>query len=235
MRNKVILAIVGLLIAIAIGLSVGFIVGSADDGIYTFQDESCNATFTILDESTYSCEAISTSGDVVNFNGTYKKDGDYIAFYLGNELFIEANITEGNVLVEIETEPEDDTNKGKTAIYQLLEYIFAGIIGLFGTGALAIYYKDKLNSLVEAVKKVITNITKEKEVSKTEIDDLKQKTKEAHESLLALRDEIREELKVYTKVLATLSSGMKELVANGTAEEINNIVKELGDGQSKEE
>lgn len=235
MRNKVILAIVGLLIAIAIGLSVGFIVGCADDGVYTFQDESCNATFTIIDETTYSCEAISTSGDVVNFVGTYEKDGDYIAFYLNEELFIEANITEGNILVEIETETEDDTNKGKTAIYQLLEYIFAGIIGLFGTGALAIYYKDKLNSLVEAVKKVITNITKEKEVSKTEIDDLKQKTKDAHESLLALRDEIREELKVYTKVLATLSSGMKELVANGTAEEINNIVKELGDGQSKEE
>ena len=61
--------------------------------VYTYQDESINAIFTLKDETSYECNGTNPeSGDTVEFSGNYVKQGNRIIFYLAGEVFLEEEV-----------------------------------------------------------------------------------------------------------------------------------------------
>lgn len=88
--------------------------GSVASTVYTFQDESATAIFTIENENDYKAKATSTeTGDTVELSGTYTKQDDVITFYLGGEIFLEAQIGENNVLLQVEEVTQDSSIEDK--------------------------------------------------------------------------------------------------------------------------
>lgn len=142
------------------------------------------------------------------------------------------------------TEIEENL-KYKETIAQVLEYIIAGIIGLFGTGAVAIGYR---NNLIKLINKTSTALTSIKENKETAEEDIKTVQKSALDTLASLKnlkaeiketskegyDDLKKEISALKEIIRLMSSGNKELVMNGSSEKIANIIKNgIGDSNEK--
>lgn len=236
-----------LMLTLSVG-SVSTVYASQINKVYTYQDESATSVFILKDETTYECELTNAeTGDIADFTGTYIKQGNRIIFYLAREVLLEAEVGEDNTLTMIESEtPEEpilpdtelDEIKGIEAYTsQTTEYIIAGVLGLLGTSAVAVFFRKQLKNLVASV---INGLTALKENKDTAEEDVKKIKDEADKTLASLKSAKKEMLEINKNEFATLkrqnqllyqviiymASGMKELVANGTSEAVINLLQE---------
>ena len=241
-----ILLICILLMSISLGV-VSTSYASEFSKVFTYQDESAVSVFTLKDETSYECKATNTeSGDTIDLTGTYVKQGNRIIFYIAGEVFLEAEVGENNTLVVVDSELADDNlltsedeeiNEVEDYTAQIVEYIIAGVLGLLGTGVTALAFRKHLKSLINSISTALGLIKQNKDSAE---EDIKNVIKEAENTIASLKniktdikDENRKEFEMMQKqislliqIISYMSSGMKELVANGTAESVYNLLKE---------
>ena len=148
-------------------------------------------------------------------------------------------VEEQEVVETVEVESLEDTEE---LTKQITEYVIAGVLGLFGTSALAIVFRRSLKSLALGVVNGIKEIKTNKTDAETSIKKLKEDAENTLASLKMLKDEISEQNKEEFETLKTailcLATGIKELIVNGTSEKVSNILKlpnkEVGDNGSEE-
>ncbi len=216
--------------------------------VYTYQDESINAIFTLKDETSYECNGTNpASGDTVDFSGNYVKQGNRIIFYLAGEVFLEAEVGEDNTLTMVDSEtPEEpilpdtelDEIKGIEAhTAQIVEWIIAGVLGLLGTSAVAIAFRKHLKSLIKSVSTALGLLKTNKDTAEEDIKKIKEEADNTLASLKNVKSEMLEinkkefealnrQVSLLSKVVLYMAGGMKELVANGTSETVCNLLQE---------
>ncbi len=142
--------------------------------------------------------------------------------------------------ISIETMPELTEEQKEIEDYttRLTEWIIAGVIGLLGTSALAIAFRKHLKNLIASVINGISLLKTSKDKADEDITTITKKAQDTIATLEKLKDEIVEQdkerfsvLETQIKVLITafmsLVGGTKELVVNGTAEYISNILSTI--------
>lgn len=131
-------------------------------------------------------------------------------------------------LTEEQKEIEDYTTR-------LTEWIIAGVMGLLGTSAIAIAFRKHLKNLIASVVNGISLLKTSKDRAEEDITLITKKAQDTIASLEKLKDEIVEQdkekfsvleaqVKLLITVFMSLVGGTKELVVNGTAEYISNIL-----------
>ena len=233
-------------ILLAFTLMMGIICVSAEgSNEFYFSDESCEVTFTLLDDSKY--RAIATKNeDVIECSGDYAWEGNQIVFYLSGMELLRAEATEGNILVEVDSLAEIDNELSEVEKYvtQFWEYVIAGLMGLFGTTGVAILFRKQLTDLITNVGNAISNLKANKEVSDEELKVIKESALSTIASLQNVKQEMEDkykeereailkELRTYREAFLMIASGSKEYVANGTAESIGNLLGENNGNESQ--
>ena len=244
--------LLGLIVALIFVLSAGTVsttYASELNEVYTYQDESINAVFTLKDETSYECNGTNPeSGDTVDFSGNYVKQGNRIIFYLAGEVFLEAEVGENNTLTMADSEaPEEpilpDTELDELKVIeayttQIVEWIIAGVLGLLGTSAVAIVCRKHLKNLDVSVVNGISLLKTNKDKAEEDITIITKKAQDSIATLEKLKDEVLEQdkekflvlekqIKLLLNVILSLVDGTKELVVNGTAEHITNMLNDI--------
>ena len=249
MKKKLLLltVIVALIFTLSFGV-VSTAYASELNEVFTYQDESINSVFTLKDETSYECNATNPeSGDTVDFSGNYVKQGNRIIFYLAGEVFLEAEVGENNTLTMVDSEtPEEsilpDIELGEIKdieayTSQIVEYIIAGILGLLGTSAVAVFFRKQLKSLVASVINGLKALKENKDTAEEDIKKIKDEADKTLASLKNVKEEMLEinkkefealnrQVSLLSKVVLYMAGGMKELVANGTSETVCNLLQE---------
>lgn len=249
MKKK--LLVLTVILALIFALSFGVVstaYASELNEVYTYQDESINAVFTLKDETFYECNGTNPeSGDTVDFSGNYVKEGNRIIFYLAGEVFLEAEVGENKTLTIADSEaPEEpilpdtelDELKGIEAYTaQIVEWIIAGILGLLGTSAVAVFFRKQLKNLVASVVNGLKALKDNKDSAEEDIKKIKEDATNTLASLKNIKNEMLEinkkefealnrQNKLLRQVIFYMAGGMKELVANGTSETVCNLLQE---------
>jgi Tfp pilus assembly protein PilO len=134
---------------------------------------------------------------------------------------------------ETEQEPIEETTEieeTESVIKRVVEWIIAGLVGLFGTSCAALFFRACLKGLINEVKGLIANIKANKELSEEELIKVIKSAKSLLASLEGLKGEMSKEVKErfdrLEKVLSSIANGTKELVVNGVSETVDNLLKE---------
>ena len=143
---------------------------------------------------------------------------------------------------EVITEVVDTLEETEELTKQITEYIIAGVLGLFGTSALAIVFRKSLKNLALGVINGIKEIKANKVDAETSIKGLKESAENTIASLKMLKEDIseqnKEEFELLKQAIFCMATGIKELIVNGTSEKVSNILnmpnKEVGDNGSEE-
>lgn len=249
MKKKLLLltVIVALMFTLSFGV-VSTAYASELNEVYTYQDESINAIFTLKDETSYECNGTNPeSGDTVDFSGNYAKQGNRIIFYLAGEVFLEAEVGENNTLTMADSETAEEPILPDTELdeikdieaytSQILEYIIAGVLGLLGTSAVAVAFRKHLKSLIKSVSTALGLLKTNKDTAEEDIKKIKQEADNTLASLKNVKEEMLEinkkefealnrQVSLLSKVVLYMAGGMKELVANGTSETVSNLLQE---------
>ncbi len=250
MKKKLLLltVIVALIFTLSFGV-VSTAYASELNEVYTYQDESINAVFTLKDETSYECNGTNPeSGDTVDFSGNYVKQGNRIIFYLAGEVFLEAEVGENNTLTMADSEVPEEPIIPDTEELDILkeieelsaritEWVIAAILGISGTTLLAFIYRKSLKALVEKVLSAIGLVKKNKEEAEESIKGIKDEATNTLASLKNVKEEmleinkkefeaLNEKVGLLSKVVLYMAGGMKELVANGTSETVCNLLQE---------
>ncbi len=247
MKKKIILLFITVFVFLLSISTTTTVFASWTDKTYIYQDESINAIFTLKDETSYECNGTNpASGDTVDFSGNYVKQGNRIIFYLAGEVFLEAEVDEDNTLTMVDSEtPEEpilpetelDEIKGVEAYTaQIVEWIIAGVLGLLGTSAVAIAFRKHLKSLIKSVSTALGLLKTNKDTAEEDIKKIKEEADNTLASLKNIKEEMLEinkkefevlykQISLLSKVVLYMAGGMKELVVNGTAEHVCNLLK----------
>ena len=261
MKKKLLLltVIVALMFTLSFGV-VSTAYASELNEVYTYQDESAVSVFTLKDETSYACNTTNTeTGDTIDLTGTYVKQGNRIIFYLAGEVLLEAEVGEDNTLTMVDSEtPEEsilpDIELGEVKdieeyTAQIVEYIIAGILGLLGTSAVAVFFRKQLKNLVASVVNGLKALKDNKDSAEEDIKKIKNEADKTLASLKNVKTEMLEinkkefealnrQVAMLSKVVLYMAGGMKELVGNGTSESICNLLqnpnKEVNENASEE-
>ena len=238
--------IVALMFTLSFGV-VSTAYASELNEVFTYQDESINAVFTLKDETSYECNGTNPeSGDTVDFSGNYVKQGNRIIFYLAGEVFLEAEVGEDNTLTMVDSETPEEPILPETELdeikiieaytSQILEYIIAGVLGLLGTSAVAVFFRKQLKNLIASVLSGLKALKDNKETAEEDIEKIKDEADKTLASLKNVKEEMLEinkkefealnrQVSLLSKVVLYMAGGTKELVVNGTSESIYNLLK----------
>ena len=145
--------------------------------------------------------------------------------------------TQTEVVLESEEQLTELEEIEKTTS-NILEYIIAGVLGLFGTSVVAVGFRASLKSLSGTVKATLVKVKDTKTLAEEDIKGLKNECEKTIASLQNVKEELansyneefkklQREIQMLKDVIFALATGTKELVVNGTAESISNILKNV--------
>lgn len=248
MKKKLLIltAIVALIFTLSFGV-VSTAYASELNEVYTYKDESATSVFTLKDETTYDCELTNAeTGETIDFTGTYIKQDNRIIFYLAGEVLLEAEVGENNSLTMVDSETPEEPILPDTELQeikdiesytsQIVEWIIAGVLGLLGTSAVAVFFRKQLKDLVASVLNALKALKCNKDSAEEDIKKIKDEAVKTLASLKDVKEEMVEvnkkefealnrQVKLLSQVVIYMSGGIKELVVNGTSESIYNLLK----------
>lgn len=209
---------------------------------YIFEDESCNATFILIDESNYKCNAINKeTGETIEFNSTYIKEDNKMTFYLTGEVLLYCEIIENNKLIKVEEPSVEESPSNELPIEdeytkKVTEWIIAGVCGLLGTSAVAVAFRKQLKELIAKILSALGVLNTNKDETEKQVKAIQDKAEKTLASLEKVKEEMLEEnkeqfddtkqqIEILTKAIMFIACGMTELVANGTSETISDMLK----------
>lgn len=246
MKKKIVCLAIVLMFLFALPLSVSSAFAD-NDNVYTYEDSSASVVYTLIDETKYESVAVSKStNDTICVSGTYVIEENVITFYLSGEILFSGEIAENNVLIEVK-EPIEEIKESIEKIKEIdittiIEWVLAGVVGLFGTTAVAILFRKQLKALLNQVISALASLNKNKDNAKEEIKEIVQEAKETIKALKKVRDSVSKEkeevvasVESLKKMILCMANGTKELVVNGTSETLCGLVeKEVNENASKE-
>lgn len=210
---------------------------------YSYEDESATAIFTLKDEGIYDCVVTNkATNEVSTFSSGYIRNENIITFYLTGEILLSAEIGENNVLIAKSNEGisskvnNEDIKLAEEYATRIGGWIISGILGILGTIGVAVAFRKQLKTLFANVLNALSLLSTTKDETEKELKAIK---KEAEDSLKSLKNvkeevveisktqfnELNEKVILLSKIVIHMAGGMKELVVNGTSENINNLIK----------
>ncbi len=158
------------------------------------------------------------------------------AFSLGSVSVYANEVEDAEIVTEIEDEDEVESY-----VTNVTEYIIAGVLGLLGTTGVAVLFRKQLKGLINRILDGIAAIWKNKENAEEELNAIKNNVDSTLASLQNVKEELvdtnKHEFEALSKkvnllceVVLYMAGGLKELVVNGTAESISDVLKEI-DGE----
>lgn len=122
---------------------------------------------------------------------------------------------------------------------RIVEWIIAGVVGLVGTTGIAVAFRSQLMTLFEQVKTALVSLKTNKELSEETLKGIKKEAQNTLKSLEKVKEEVcdlhkeeftalREQIALLEKTVCIFAGGTSEMISNGSAKAICDLVSNKG-------
>jgi peptidoglycan hydrolase CwlO-like protein len=122
---------------------------------------------------------------------------------------------------------------------RIVEWIIAGIVGIVGTSGAAVLFRKQLVTLFEQVKTALASLKTNKELAEETLKGIKKEAQNTLKSLEKVKEEVcelhkdefaalREQIALLEKTVCIFAGGTKEMICNGSAKAICDLVANNG-------